>query len=217
MGAVDAVHEELSRGIKASLVVVIYDSVLEEVGQEANASVVERHIVNVGSLPIVLKEHQTQEESQQQKNPLSPASPLSQDHKFSFLVSTPPFPSRGKTEPLDKDTPPDLGEQFRAVFSRLENACQRLSAPSMSWSCMISMELKDDEQSISERDSWITVQSSAGNAKQKVMVVDNTIPIYSVRYNDVRFDVYVESYSAGDDAAIVSSNDVIPSTPITGV
>jgi hypothetical protein len=97
------------------------------------------------------------------------------------------LPRLNKTELLDEDTCPDLGEQLRAVFLRLKQRCAQLPKPSEPRSFMIGMEPKDDAKDSPWQDPWIMVEHSTGKTGKK------TVPIYSVQDKWLCFDVWVRN------------------------
>jgi mitotic spindle assembly checkpoint protein MAD2B len=186
MKATTAVHKELSKGTVASIAIPLYHGI---VGEDENAIVVERHMLDVGSLSIFSGQGEMQDIERQQRDPLSPESIISVDDWTSFETASSVLPWLDKTELLDEDTRPDLGEQLRAVFLRLEQQCAQLPKLSEPRSFMISMELKDDAKDSPWQDPLIMVgPSSTGKAGKK------TVPICSVRDRWLCFDVRVETY-----------------------
>jgi mitotic spindle assembly checkpoint protein MAD2B len=112
MKAVTAVHEELSKGTVAGIAIELYHGV---VGEDENAIVVERHVLDVSSLPLTSVQGEMQEIQRQQRDPLSPDSIVSIGYWTSFETASSVLPRLDRTELLDESTCPDLGEQLRAV------------------------------------------------------------------------------------------------------
>jgi mitotic spindle assembly checkpoint protein MAD2B len=185
MRATTAVHEELSKGTVARIAIVLYNGV---VGKDENVIVVERHMLDVGSLPVISRQGEIQEIERQQRDPLSPDSIVSTEHWTSLETAPSVLPRLDKTELLDEDTCPNLGEQLRAVFVRLEQECARLPKLSEPRSFMIGMELKDDVKDSPWQDPWIMVEPSTGKAEKKI------VPICSVQHKWLCFDVWLETY-----------------------
>jgi mitotic spindle assembly checkpoint protein MAD2B len=188
MEAITAVHEELSKGTVARIAIVLYHGVVGEVENGTSVKVVERHVLDVGSVPVISGHSETQEIERQQRDPLSPNSIVSVDHWKTFETTPSVLPRLDRIEPLDKDTRPDLAEQFRAVFLRLEGQCAKLSKLCEPRSFMIGMELKDDAKDGPRQDPWITVEPSSGKAGKKA------VPIRSVEDKWLCFNVWVEVY-----------------------
>jgi hypothetical protein len=145
-------------------------------------------MLDVGSLPIISAQGEMQEIERQQRDPLSPDSIVSVDHWKSFEPAPSVLARLDKTRPLDKDTRPDLAEQLRAVFLRLEGQCAKLPKLCEPRSFMIGMELKDDAKDSPWQDPWITVEPSSGKAGEK------SLPICSVEDRWLCFNVWVEIY-----------------------
>jgi mitotic spindle assembly checkpoint protein MAD2B len=157
--AITAVYEELSKGTVGRIAIVLYHGVVGEVENGTSLSVVERHMLDVGSLPIISERGEMQEIERQERDPLSPDPIVSVDYWKSFETAPSVLPRLDKTEPLDEDTRPDLGEQLRAVFLRLEQRCAELTELSEPRSFMICMELKDDAKDSPWQDPVASVHS----------------------------------------------------------
>jgi mitotic spindle assembly checkpoint protein MAD2B len=188
MEAITAVHEELSKGTVARIAIVLYHGVVGEVENGTSLKVVERHVLDVGSLPILSGQGEMQEIERQERDPLSPDSIVSVDYWKSFETTASVLPRLDKTGPLDKDTCPDLAEQLRAVFLRLEQRCAQLPELCEPRSFMICMELKDDAKDRSSQDPFIMVGPSSGTAGKEV------VPIRSVENRWLCFNAWVEIY-----------------------
>jgi hypothetical protein len=129
----------------ASIGIVIYHGVVGQVGNGISARVVERHMLDVGSLPVVSRQDEVREMEGEQRDPLSPDTVVPVDDGKSFGVTPSVLPRLGKSEPLDKDTRPDLAKQLRAVFLRFEERCSTLPKLPEPRSFIICVVLKDDE------------------------------------------------------------------------
>jgi mitotic spindle assembly checkpoint protein MAD2B len=188
MEAITAVHEELSKGTVARIAIVLYHGVVGQVEHGTCVRVVERHMLDVSSLPVISGRFEQEKIEGQERDPLSPDSIVSVDHWKSLESAPSVLPRLERTEPLDKDTRTDLAEQFRAVFLRLEGQCARLPQLCEPRSFMICMELKDEAKCDPWQDPWIMVEPSTGKAGKQI------VPICSVQDKWLCFDVWVDTY-----------------------
>jgi mitotic spindle assembly checkpoint protein MAD2B len=101
MEAITAVHEELSKGTVARIAIVLYHGVVGQVENGTGVRAVERHMLDVSSLPAISGRFEQEKIEGQERDPLSPDSIVSVDHWKSLESAPSVLPRLKRTEPLD--------------------------------------------------------------------------------------------------------------------
>jgi mitotic spindle assembly checkpoint protein MAD2B len=193
--AVEEVYTSLHRGKVNRIGIEIYTTE----GMQA----VERHVFDVSAFRI-MESNMRKGMQCEERDPLSPISPVSADAEVSFAPE-PSILQTTKRERLDENTPPDLSEQLRATFIRLVNYCRSHTHSATSCSFRIYMELKSDEDAhlLTEgSEPWVSAHSHKTEAeenstddgtdshkKERVSKV-----IRAVNYPPISFEVWVETF-----------------------
>ncbi|KAF2638076.1 DNA-binding protein [Massarina eburnea CBS 473.64] len=187
--AIAAVRDELLAGSVARIAIVIYNYDAGG-GERGSARVMERYMVDVGSLPVVDKRERNTD--------------IEWDD------------ARG--EEGDSDVDVDLSEQFRAALVSLTSRCAQLAPlPSSHCSFNISLELKDEpavDPPLPHPQPWVPVQPSLQKTGRKGAAPDEhgaaeqegrdlggakVTPVRTVEAGVFRFETWIEEAKAKFD------------------
>jgi mitotic spindle assembly checkpoint protein MAD2B len=193
--AVEEVYTSLLRGKVNRIGILIYTTE----GMQA----VERHVFDVSAFRI-MESNMRKGMQCEERDPLSPISPVSADAEVSFAPE-PSILQTTKRGRLDEDTPPDLSEQLRATLIRLVNYCRSHTPSATPCSFHVYMELKSDKDAhllTQGSEPWVLAHSE-GRESEDNSTDDGTNShtkervsnaIRAVNYPPISFQVWVEMF-----------------------